>query len=201
MSATFLGAVRDNPDETNGKPGSASEHSTHMNSERRIELTLTLTAADVFRASMALAWRSLVRVVGLLGLLAILLVVLNSHESNSAVALDPMVTVVILIAVFVGPAYVWRVYSASRRAFRDSRVYRGPLSYVLTEKGLEVKSPTFSAMSDWSNVAQVRETRSLFILRPPTSAMTIIPKRCLPDPSAVQALRELLRDHASGKVK
>jgi hypothetical protein len=98
-------------------------------------------------------------------------------------------------------ALIALVYRRSRQAFRDSRVYRSGLHYVFTEKGVSVSGPTFSAESDWSNVAQVRETRSLFIVRPPTSAMTILPKRCFPDATALEALRALVRAHVSGKVK
>ena len=153
---------------TSGPFEASSQHGPdsdrpNINSRRRIELALTLTPADVFQASMALTWRSLVRIVGVFVLLAILLVVLDSRGLSNA-SLDGMVSVVVVVAVLVGPACVWLVYIRSRKAFRSSRVYGSALKYLLTEKGLEVRGPTFTATSDWSNVALARETRLAFIL-------------------------------------
>jgi hypothetical protein len=172
-----------------------------LKSDRRLELTLELTADDVFRANVALAWRSLVKTIGILGLAVIAVLVLDRNTQSPSGAPSPLTAVVIAVAVFFAPAYIGLLYWRSRRAFRNSRVYRSGLSYVFTEKGISAKGPTFSAESDWSNVAGVRETQSLFILLPPTSAMTILPKRCFADAAALEALRELVRAHVSGKVK
>ncbi|GEM_PF-6180355 len=172
-----------------------------MSSERRVEIAVTLTADDVFRASTALNWRNLVRVIMLFWLSAMLLLFWNRNAANPTRSLGPTTAAVATLAVLIAPIYIWLAYSRSRRAFRDSRVYRNPLSYTFTEKGMIVSGPTFHAESDWSNVARVQETRALLILCPPTSAMTILPKRCFPDTSALDMVRELIRAHVTGRVK
>jgi YcxB-like protein len=85
----------------------------------------------------------------------------------------------------------------ANRGLRNSRVYWSELKYVITEKRISASGPTFSAESDWSNVAGVRETKSLFIVLP----RAILPKRCFADAAALEIFRELVRPRVSGNVK
>jgi hypothetical protein len=166
------------------------------NSERRLEFALNLTPDDVFRANMALGWRSLVKTIGILGLALIAMVILDQRTQSAAGAPSSLTAVVIAVVVFFAPAYIGMIYWKSRRGFRNTRVYRSELKYVITEKGIGASGPTFSAESDWSNVAVVRETKSLFILLP----RTILPKRCFADAAAVEMFREFVQAHVSGNV-
>lgn len=168
-----------------------------MESERRLEFTLNLTADDVFRTNMALGWRSLAKTIGVLGLVIIVMIILDQKTQSAAGAPSSLTAVVIAVAVFFAPAHIGITYLRSRRGFRNSRVYRSDLKYVITEKGIAASGPTFSAESDWSNVAGVRETKSLFILLP----RTILPKRCFADAAALQIFREFVRAHVSGNVR
>ena len=167
-----------------------------MHAERRAEMTVTLTAAEAFRASIALAWRNRGWARALVLLLAVFLVGLQLRASDS---LQP--AAILILAVGILAAIVGLMYLRSRSMLRNTRVYRSPLTYVFTEKGISVRGPTFTAESDWCNVHEVLETRTMLILCPPTSAMTILPKRCFPDPSVLIELRRLVRAHVSGKVK
>jgi hypothetical protein len=170
-----------------------------MNSEKRVEITLTVTAGDVYRASVALTWKRMVRLLLILSALAVLLFVLGRGDPSSG--MNSSAAIVTIVALLLAPLYFWTNYSRASRAVKESRVYRNPLTYVFTEKGMSVVGPTFRAESDWSNVSSVVETRSALILSPSVVSMTVLPKRCFSNPSAVATLREIIRGSVSAKMK
>jgi hypothetical protein len=170
-----------------------------MNTEERVEITVTVAAADMYLATLALTWTRMARLFFVLCALAVLLFVVDRGDSSSA--LDSPAVLVTVIAVLFVPLYSWIHYSRASRVVKDSRAYRSPLNYVFTGKGISVSGPTFQAESDWSNVSQVVETRSAFILNPSVVSITILPKRCFPDSSAIATLRELMRSHVSANMK
>lgn len=170
-----------------------------MNAEKRVEVTLTLVADDMYRATLALTWRRMLRFFFAVFALAVLLFVMDRGDPSGAMA-SPAALVTV-IAVLSVPYYFWIHYSRANRAVKDSRVYRNPVTYVFTEKGISVSGPTFRAESDWSNVSEVVETRSAIVLSPSVVSLTVLPKRCFPDSSTVATLRELMRSHVSAKMK
>jgi hypothetical protein len=93
-----------------------------LESERRLEFALNLTPDDVFRANMALGWRSLVKTIGILGLAVVAMVILDQKTQSSAGAPSSLIAVVIAIVVFFAPAYIGMIYWRSRRGLRNSRV-------------------------------------------------------------------------------
>jgi YcxB-like protein len=165
--------------------------------ERRLKFEVSLTADDLFRANMSLGWRRLVRTVEILGAVALVMVVIDRKAESPFGVVTPLTAVVIAVALFFAPAYIAVMYRRSRKAFKSPRVNWQVWKYIITEKSISASGPTFNAESDWSNVAGVRETKSLFILLP----RTILPKRCFPDGTSLDVFRELVRAHVSGKVK
>jgi len=172
-----------------------------MSSERHVEITVNLTANDLFRASMALSWKSLAHITALLGLLSALWVATDLYWPDSVHQLSSLTLLLICLTALVPPAYVWIILHRSRKVLRDSRVYRNELDYVFTDNSVSACGPTYKGESDWSNVTRVHETRSFIMLFSPLRGMTILPKRCFPDASALNTFRELVRAHVSGKVK
>jgi hypothetical protein len=170
-----------------------------MDTEKRVEITLTVTVDDMYRASLALTWKRMVRLLLLSSALAVFLFVLGRGDPSSV--MNSWAAVVTIGALLLAPFYFWTNYSRASRAVKENRVYRNPLTYVFTEKGILVTGPTFRAESDWSNVSSVVETRSSSILSPSVVSITVLPKRCFPEPSALATLREIMRSHVSAKMK
>ena len=172
-----------------------------MKPENGVKCTVSITEDDISRAYLLLAWRGLARLDGCLLTVAILLWLWDRSAWRPADSLQPELAAVVALAVLIPWLYLWQLQGRAKRACRQSKVYRSPLNYTFTAKGIAVNGPTFTAESHWSNVSRVHESRSLLVLTPPTSAVTIIPKRCFPDASALNAVRELIRTNVSGKVK
>jgi len=170
-----------------------------MSSENQIEMTVSLTEDDLYRAMVALTWKSRARTLVVLCVFAVILVVAYLHNPSDGLAWPAAAATA--TPVLSALLYVWMIHRGARATIRQTDIYRNPISYTLTESGVSASGPTFRGEGDWATVSRVLETRSFFLFSPTIAFMWVLPKRCFPDASAIERLRTIIRSRVSGKVK
>jgi hypothetical protein len=99
--------------------------------------------------------------------------------------------------VFVPYAFFLAPYLAARKQVKINPNLSGPITYVFSDEGIQIKGPNSVARLDWRAIVEVRETSEQFLLYPQQAIAQVIPKRFLPTPQYQSALRSLFRAHVA----
>lgn len=158
----------------------------------RLTISIRMTADDLYRGFLILLLRKSYWYAGQIAFSLLLVFALNPRW------LSPIAFVVVgsIFFFYVAVALYW----SSARAIRTNAIYRNELLFAFDESGLDTFGPTFCAHHEWSNFQAVMEDSKIFTLCPSNSQMVIVPKRCFAAVSQIEALRQLLRTHFSGKL-
>src|SRR5712692_2572218 len=97
--------------------------------------------------------------------------------------------------VFMPYAFFVAPYFAARKYLRKNANVAGPLSYIFSDRGIDVSGPHSQGHLNWGAILRAQETRSQFLLYPQTAIAHVIPKRFLANADQQSSLRALVRAH------
>lgn len=92
-------------------------------------------------------------------------------------------------------------YLSARSTLKSSKIIQGSVHYTFSENGMDSTAPGAFGHNDWSNFHKVVETRHVLLIYPTKHIAWVVPKRCFADSAGLDAIRQLIRAHVTGKVK
>jgi hypothetical protein len=102
----------------------------------------------------------------------------------------------LFLFVLVPYAFFVLPYFALRKHRRRNPALAEPITYVFSDAGIDVSTPSSHDHVSWETLTRVSETSSWFLVYPKTYPTQTIPKRFLSDAEQLAKLRALVRTYA-----
>jgi hypothetical protein len=172
-----------------------------------IEATVDLTLQEYLRCSFAVFFKSR-RQIFLFFSIPVFLSVLLCHvvyttvQSGSPLFVNKNLPILIyFLFLLIYPLIFVTTYFGAKKQMATNSYFKFPQKFVFSDAGIGVSNPSSSSHTDWSNIREVRETKTLFLLLSGTHHGFFIPKRCFQNQAAIPEFRALLAAELGAKAK
>ena len=108
-----------------------------------------------------------------------------------------LVAIILAVLSFGSPMLQrWQL----RRAYNNTPNLRGPQKYQLSDAGVQITGGAGNVSLGWESFVEVAETDEVFLLFYSKRCAYYLPKRAVPSPTDIQAVRDLLRKHVGARA-
>lgn len=161
---------------------------------KEVKFSVRITVKDMFLFLLQHSYRGSALIADAIvtfGAIGMLLAGFGKGDPVKAVAL-------ILVALLFTVVHPVQLYSRARKQVTKNDVFKKPLDYTLTDEGITLSQEAESQSFGWTDVYQVRESKSQILVYTGRVYACIWPKRDLAEHE--EEVREFFRKNLSEKV-
>jgi hypothetical protein len=134
-------------------------------------------------------------------LLFILLLIISGGFFYKLKEMDFIVVTAFCGALFVEACMLISARFAVDRAYRSDPFLKYQQTYIINEKGIEIKSERGNKIVKWDDFTDMNEYNDMFIFTVSKSNAVVIPRRFFEDENDIIVFKEIVENNVGSKTK
>lgn len=157
-----------------------------------LEFNAKITAKDLYKYNMRNAYTSMQGILSIICAALVVFVFIWKFDSLTLVYKILFIVLAVAFLVYIPIA----LYLKSKQIIAKSDVFKEPLTYVMTEDGIEIKSPVATDEDEvilpWADIFKVSRTKTQLLIYTNRVSAYIIPRDQITDiePEIIEALKD-----------